>query len=136
MIRKRATTMNASKNNENTYKKDLINAIARRTYLDELVKDHLEENFLNKKLTNRGYQKFIKFLTEEIVNATFDMIVEDVSNDKDVKIHRFGTFTADWNKAKKGINPKTKEPIIHDPYLAVKFRASNIFKDAVRNKEE
>lgn len=120
---------------ENTYKRDLINTVAEKFYTDEDLKVFLDSTYLQDRLSPRSYKSLVKFITEEIVNLTFDTIVEDVSDEKDVKIHRFGTFSANWNKSKKGINPKTKEPVIHDAYLAVKFRASNIFKDSVRKKD-
>lgn len=67
-----------------------------------------------------------------VIEATLDEIVNCLSGGETVKLCRFGTFTVMCRKATKGANPRTGEKFEIPPMNTPSFKASSIFKDAVR----
>lgn len=70
---------------------------------------------------------------KEILDAAFDTIIEAVMNGDDVRIGGFGTFTSVERAARTGRNPHTGEALDIKASKAVKFKASKMFKDAVKS---
>ena len=60
---------------------------------------------------------------EILVNTVFDTMVESISG--------FGTFKINHCHERKGVSPKTKEPIIIPASRTVSFKPSNRLKDAM-----
>lgn len=66
---------------------------------------------------------------ERAVNAVIDGIKAGVKKSKQVQLIGFGTFKIANRKARKGINPKTGEPIKIKASKSVKFLAGKAFKE-------
>jgi nucleoid DNA-binding protein len=60
-----------------------------------------------------------------------DLIAKDLSNGKHVKIHGFGSFTANHKKERIGRNPKTKEEFVITARKSISFKASNSLREMV-----
>jgi len=70
-------------------------------------------------------------LSNEFVNATFDAIVESLSNGEDVTITGFGTFGVTERAAREGRNPQTGEPMQIPAGKTPRFRPGTQLKRAV-----
>lgn len=66
---------------------------------------------------------------ERAVNAVIDGIKAGVKKSKQVQLIGFGTFKVANRKARKGVNPKTGEPIKIKASKSVKFLAGKAFKE-------
>ena len=71
-----------------------------------------------------------KAAADAAVNAVFDTITKNVKK-APVQIIGFGTFAKVKRAARKGINPKTKEPIKIKASTSVKFKPGAKLKAAV-----
>ncbi|GFH60554.1 hypothetical protein CTEN210_17030 [Chaetoceros tenuissimus] len=72
---------------------------------------------------------------DRIVKQVFDMIAENVSENKRVTIHGFGSFDRCFSKERKVKNTLTKGMTITVPAKnRVRFRASVVLKDLVNQK--
>jgi DNA-binding protein HU-beta len=65
------------------------------------------------------------------LDGIIDTIKEAVIKGDDVMLIGFGTFGISERAAKKGFNPKTKQPIDIAASKAVKFKPGSAFKEAV-----
>lgn len=72
-----------------------------------------------------------KAQAERAVNAVLEGIKLGVKKSKQVQLIGFGTFKVASRKARKGINPKTGEPIKIKASKTVKFVAGKAFKSLV-----
>jgi DNA-binding protein HU-beta len=64
---------------------------------------------------------------------TFVQVVSDaLSKDEEVKLVGFGTFSVVERKARKGVNPLTKEAIDIPATKVPKFKAGNDLKEKVK----
>ncbi|MCD8027609.1 MAG: HU family DNA-binding protein [Erysipelotrichaceae bacterium] len=68
---------------------------------------------------------------ESLVDAVFDTMTESLLSGDKVLISGFGTFKVNDRKARKGVSPKTKEPMIIPASRTVSFKPSNRLKDAM-----
>ena len=68
---------------------------------------------------------------EILVNTVFDTMVESMIDGDKVLISGFGTFKINHCHERKGVSPKTKEPIIIPASRTVSFKPSNRLKDAM-----
>ena len=68
------------------------------------------------------------------VNAFVDTIIGSMKKKKKVTLIGFGTFSVRQRKARKGINPKTKETIKIPAKKVPHFSASKKFKDLIAKK--
>lgn len=73
-----------------------------------------------------------KAAAERAVEAVLESIKKGVKKDKNVSLIGFGTFEVTKRAARKGINPKTKEPIQIKASKAVKFKAGAGLKAVVK----
>lgn len=64
-----------------------------------------------------------------VIDATIDEIKETIRNNDKVSFVGFGTFEPKISKARKGINPATKEKIYIPECQSVKFKVSKKFKE-------
>lgn len=71
--------------------------------------------------------------TAVFVEATIQVIQDAVVNGEKVSLAGFGTFEVVERAAREGRNPLTGEALHIDASKAPKFKASKVFKDAVKN---
>lgn len=64
---------------------------------------------------------------KEVLEKTIDSIKKALSEDEKVVLARFGTFSRQLRKAKKGRNPKTGETVEIPPRKVVKFKPAKGF---------
>lgn len=88
---------------------------------------------MNKAALIENVQKSIgaesKAEAERAVNAVIDGIKAGIKKDKAVQLIGFGTFKVVSRKARKGINPKTGEPIKIKASKNVRFVAGKALKE-------
>ena len=73
-----------------------------------------------------------KVETKKTVDAILETIEDAVKKGDKVVFVGFGTFSVVEKKARKGINPRTKEVINIPTRKAVKFKAGATFAEAVK----
>ena len=71
-----------------------------------------------------------------LVDSVFSEILTSLINGDDVKISSFGTFIVRQKKERIGRNPKTGEEVPITARSVVTFRASNVLKSKVNNKNK
>ena len=69
---------------------------------------------------------------EAILTQLVKIITDAVNRGEQVKISGLGTFTLKQMKERPGFNPQTKEKLTIAAYKAVKFKASETLKKAVK----
>ena len=69
-----------------------------------------------------------------LVDSVFNEILQSLINGNDVKISSFGTFVVRQKKERIGRNPKTGQEVPITARSVVTFRASNVLKSKVNNK--
>jgi DNA-binding protein HU-beta len=63
--------------------------------------------------------------SKKALDAVLESIGEELKNDGKVVLVGFGTFSVNERSARKGINPRTKEPIDIPAKKVVKFKAGS-----------
>ena len=63
-----------------------------------------------------------------VVGGLFEIIKDELSHGKPVKISGFGKWTVMNKKARKGRNPQTGEDLIIDARKVVTFKPSNVLR--------
>lgn len=74
-----------------------------------------------------------KATATKVVDILLDTIASGVQKDDKVAITGFGTFKKKHRKARKGINPATRESIDIPASTSVGFTPSQNFKDLLSN---
>ena len=67
--------------------------------------------------------------SKKALDAVLESIDEELKNDGKVVLVGFGTFSVNERSARKGINPRTKEPIDIPAKKVVKFKAGSQLSD-------
>jgi len=95
-------------------------------------------NLTKKDLINSVYMQigFSKNISENLIDDFFFTIMENLQNEKKLKLSKFGTFSIRSKKSRIGRNPKTKEQKIVSGRNVVLFKASKEFKDLVNSKND
>ena len=95
-------------------------------------------NLTKKDLTNSIYMQigFSKNISENLIDDFLSTIVENLKNEKKLKLSKFGTFSIRSKKSRIGRNPKTKEQKTISDRDVVLFKASKEFKDLVNSKND
>ena len=70
--------------------------------------------------------------TEDLINATLDVIEKTMVQGDKVALTGFGVFSVNQRAARVGINPQTKEKLQIPAMKVPKFKAGNSLKDAVK----
>ena len=83
---------------------------------NEMVKRVQDKTGLTKKESMAG------------VDGLFEIIKDELSHGKPVKISGFGKWTVMNKKARKGRNPQTGEDLIIDARKVVTFKSSNVLR--------
>ena len=66
---------------------------------------------------------------KKALDVVLESIGEELKNDGKVVLVGFGTFSVNERSARKGINPRTKEPIDIPAKKVVKFKAGSVLSD-------
>ena len=77
---------------------------------------------------------FSKNISENLIDDFLSTIVENLKNEKKLKLSKFGTFSILSKKSRIVRNPKTKEQKTISDRDVVIFKASKEFKDLVNSK--
>ena len=95
-------------------------------------------NLTKKNLINSIYMQigFSKNISESLIEDFFAKIVENLRDEKKLKLSKFGTFTIRTKKSRIGRNPLTKEQKTISERDVVLFNASKDFKDLVNSKND
>ena len=93
-------------------------------------------NLTKKDLVNLIYMQlgFSKQVSENLIDDFLLTIIQNIKNEKKLKLSKFGTFTIREKKSRIGRNPKTKETKIISSRDVVLFKPSKDFKDFVNLK--
>ncbi len=94
-------------------------------------------NLTKKDLVNLVYMQlgFSKQITENLIEDLLSTILENIKNEKKLKLSKFGTFSIRQKKSRIGRNPKTKETKVISSREVVLFKPSKEFKDFVNLKD-
>ena len=71
--------------------------------------------------------------TKEIVQLTFDAIVDTLIEDTRIELRNFGVFQVKKRKARKARNPRTGEKVDVPPKNVVTFKPGKEMEERVRN---
>ena len=95
-------------------------------------------NLTKKDLINSVYMQigFSKNISENLIDDFLITIIENIKNEKKLKLSKFGTFLIRSKKSRIGRNPKTKEEKTISNRDVVLFKASKEFKDLVNSKND
>lgn len=89
----------------------------------------------NKKDLARKIAKKTIFTQQEsliAIEAIFNEIVSELMEGSDVSIVGFGKFYAYQHSRRPVRNPKTQEEMILEPTRTMRFKASNVVKEAMK----
>lgn len=67
--------------------------------------------------------------SKKALDAVLESIDEELKNDGKVVLVGFGTFSVTERSARKGINPRTREPIDIPARKVVRFKAGSRLRD-------
>ena len=70
--------------------------------------------------------------TKEIVQFTFDAIVETLLTEKRIELRNFGVFEVKRRKARKARNPRTGEKVDVGPKNVVTFKPGKEMEERIR----
>src|SRR5712692_501433 len=70
--------------------------------------------------------------TKEIVQQTFDAIVDTLLSEKRIELRNFGVFEVKLRKARKARNPRTGEKVDVPPKFVVTFKPGKEMEEKVR----
>ena len=92
-------------------------------------------NLTKKDLINSVYMQigFSKSISENLIDDLLVTIIENLKNEKKLKLSKFGTFSIRSKKSRIGRNPITKEQKTISQRNVVLFKASKEFKDLVNS---
>jgi integration host factor subunit beta len=74
--------------------------------------------------------------TKEIVQQTFDAIVETLLSEKRIELRNFGVFEVKRRKARKARNPRTGERVDVEPKYVVTFKPGKEMEERVRKLDK
>ena len=77
-------------------------------------------------------QNVPKARAEEIVNAIFSTIVDELKSGENVKIPGFGNFVVKTRKPRVAVIPNSNRKVIIPSYRVAGFRPSKNFKEQVK----
>jgi DNA-binding protein HU-beta/integration host factor subunit beta len=72
---------------------------------------------------------------KEIVQKTFDAIVDTLIREQRIELRNFGVFEVKRRKARKARNPRTGEKVDVDPKNVVTFKPGKEMEERVRQME-
>jgi len=72
--------------------------------------------------------------TRQIIEKTFDAIVNMLVEEKRVELRNFGVFEVRWRKARKARNPRTGERVMVPKKCTVIFKPGQVLAERVQAK--
>ena len=90
-------------------------------------------NLTKKDLINSIYMQlgFSKKVCENLLEDFFSILIEELIQNKKVKISNFGTFILRFKKSRLGRNPKTLKQSIISERNVILFKPSKEFKNFI-----
>ena len=94
-------------------------------------------NLTKKDLVNLVYMQlgFSKQISENLIEDFFSTILKNLTEEKKLKISKFGTFSIRQKKSRIGRNPKTKETKMISSRQVVLFKPSKEFKELINLRD-
>ena len=94
-------------------------------------------NLTKKDLVNLVYMQlgFSKQISENLIEDLLSTILENIKNEKKLKLSKIGTFTIRQKKSRIGRNPKTKETTLISSRNVVLFKPSKEFKEFINSRD-
>jgi nucleoid DNA-binding protein len=74
--------------------------------------------------------------TKEIVQKTFDAIVDTLLEERRIELRNFGVFEVKKRKARKARNPRTGERVDVEPKYVVTFKPGKEMEERVRSLDK
>ena len=95
-------------------------------------------NLTKQEIVNSIYMQigYSKNVAENLLEDFFDIIFQNLKENKKIKIAKFGTFELRLKKSRIGRNPKTKENKIISERNVVLFKPSKEFKKKINARNE
>ena len=95
-------------------------------------------NLTKQEIVNSIYMQigYPKKVAENLLEDFFDIIFQNLKENKKVKIAKFGTFEVRFKKSRIGRNPKTKENKIISERQVILFKPSKELKKKINNVYE
>lgn len=78
---------------------------------------------------------FSKRESADLVDATFELLKEELGNGNKIKLSGFGNFDVRYKHPRPGRNPLTGEPIEIGARHVARFKASPVLKARVNSEE-
>ncbi len=72
----------------------------------------------------------------DLLEKLLSLIKTTIRDSESLKITGFGHFIVKNKKARQGINPQTKDPIILSQHRVIKFRVSRVLRQCLNNSTE
>tara|TARA_B100000214_G_C23501176_1_gene416213 strand:- start:216 stop:503 length:288 start_codon:yes stop_codon:yes gene_type:complete len=90
-------------------------------------------NLTKKEIVNSIYMQlgFSKKVCENLLEDFFSILIEELIQNKKVKISNFGTFILRFKKSRLGRNPKTLKQSIISERNVILFKPSKEFKNFI-----
>ncbi len=70
------------------------------------------------------------------VQGTLDLIRKTIAEEGRIELRNFGTFEVEKRKARKGINPRTKEEVFIPEKRVVKFKEGKLMREMVQGRKD
>tara|TARA_B100001029_G_scaffold126229_1_gene105347 strand:- start:1596 stop:1901 length:306 start_codon:yes stop_codon:yes gene_type:complete len=98
----------------------------------------MRTNLTKKDIINSVYMQigFSKKISENLLDDILNILIENIIENKKVKISNFGTFTLREKNKRLGRNPKTKESKIISRRKVILFKPSKQFKNFLNNDKD
>ena len=95
-------------------------------------------NLTKKDIVNSIYMQigFSKNISETLLEDIFELILNNLIENKKLKIAKFGTFELRKKKERIGRNPKTKESKIISARNVILFKPSKEFKNFINKHDQ
>ena len=94
-------------------------------------------NLTKKEIINSIYMQlgFSKKISENLIEDFFAIILNEIIENKKVKVPKFGTFELRYKKSRLGRNPRTLEKKIISERNVILFKPSKELKNYINNNE-
>ena len=98
----------------------------------------MRTNLTKKDIINSVYMQigFSKKISENLLDDILNILIENIIENKKVKISNFGTFTLREKNKRLGRNPKTKESKIISRRKVILFKPSKQFKKFLNSDKD
>ena len=73
--------------------------------------------------------------TKNIVQGTFDSIIESILTNERIELRNFGVFEVRHRAARKARNPKTGHPVYVPPKKVVNFKPGRLMEQLINKKD-